>query len=107
MSYLSSIIPTIKAIKEERKIANTNLSIGRNNIPAIKAPMKSGIPPPLGTGFVCITPGCFLLGSSIIFHFLRKKIAIGVDRRVRKKAVKKGRKIVLEKKLFTIKEQVR
>ena len=80
ISYLSSIMPTTRAIKDATKSAITIFVKGKKNIPVSKMPIKRGIPPPLGMGFEWITPGClWRFGSSRSPSLLIKLIDIKVN----------------------------
>ena len=91
---MSSNIPTAKAIKEAAKMENISSVLGRNMRDAPKTPKNKGMPPPLGTGFLWITPGCFLLGSSKTLNFFKILIDRGVRKNVMKKADRNDARIV-------------
>src|ERR1035437_5410947 len=98
MSYLSSNTPIKREIKDAIRMAIIILVIGKKIRLATSTPIKSGIPPPLGIGFLWIIAGwlCFL-GSSTMLNFLRKKRQIGVAITVAKNETNKG-KIVRKSK---------
>jgi len=76
--------------------------IGKKIRQATRAPIKSGIPPPLGIGFLWIIAGCLcFFGSSTILYFLRKIRQIGVAITVAIKETINGR-IVKKSKLIKL-----
>jgi hypothetical protein len=72
-------MPTTKDTNAANSMAIIIFSIGKKIRLATKTPIKSGIPPPLGIGFLWIIAGCLcFLGSSTILYFLRKIRQTGV-----------------------------
>ena len=70
-------------------------SIGKKIKLATITPIKRGIPPARGIGFLWITAGCLcFLGSSMILNFFIKIKDKGVAITVAINAVIRGRKIV-------------
>lgn len=91
ISFLSSTTPTIRAIKAAIKSEAVVMVCVIKNNEVKKIPRKRGIPPPRGTGFLCIIAGCLcFFGSSNRPIFLIRTRDNGVIKSVSRKEIKKG-----------------